>query len=211
MGYPEDAQHHTFLGHSRNVFDLALLGCAQVYFADLGDFHRRVRRVLSSFWFIVVFMMSGPVYSFISGISAIDQAVTEDSDFASAFILTMGLVASLVLGILGWHVILAKRAFRNRSEFKFYIGLRAVLYIAFMLAYLIIRSEANDRGPAKLHLHHYFVAWVLSLVACFNDPVSQVFLAITSGIFVQGISVYSSASMFYRGQDDRACPEIFIS
>ena len=78
-------------------------------------------------------------------------------------------------------------------------------------AYLLIRFEQNDDGPAKLHLHHYFVAWLLSLIATFNHPISVGFLAITTGIFIQGISVYSSASMFYRGGDERPCPEIYMS
>jgi hypothetical protein len=76
------------------------------------------------------------------------------------------------------------------------------------IAYYMIHSEKNEGGRAKLHLHHYFISWMLSLNACFNHRLSAGFLAITTGIFVQGISAYSAASMFYRGRDDAGCPEL---
>ena len=211
LGYPSDAQHHTFLGHSRNLFDLALLGLVQVYFSDLGDINKWLRHELSLASFLLVFLLSGPSYSLISGISAIDEAVTEDSEFSGAFIVTVGALSSLVLTITGWHVVHARRTLKNPRDFKFYLGARAALYVAFIFAYFLIRAELNEGGPAKLHLHHYFVAWSLSFIAAFKSRISLLFLAITSGIFVQGISVYSSASMFYRGENDRPCPEIFIS
>lgn len=38
--------------------------------------------------------------------------------------------------------------------------------------------------------HYALLAWMLSLVAQFSHPVSKAFLALTTGVFVQGIGAY---------------------
>jgi hypothetical protein len=210
FGLPSDAQHHTALGHARNLVDICLLGLVQSWFVDLGQ-TSRLFYVFSRKWLFPLICGAGVTYSLISSIPAIDEAVTEDTVYTAAFIITIGAVASLVLGILGWHVYHASCVFRDRSHLNFYLGMRAFIIVLLTGVYLAIRFEHNEEGPAKLHLHHYFVAWVLSLVASFNHPISVGFLAITAGIFVQGVSVYSSASMFYRGGSEKPCPEVFMS
>lgn len=211
MGLPPDCQRHTALGHTRNLVDICLLGFVQSWFVDLVSDPMRIALIYRYKWFFPTICVSGVIYSLISCIPAIDEAVTEDTVYTRAFILAVGFVATIVLGFLGWHVFQANRVFTNRRHLRFFLGLRAMVLTFLAAAYLLIRFEQNDDGPAKLHLHHYFVAWLLSLIATFNHPISVGFLAITTGIFIQGISVYSSASMFYRGGDERPCPEIYMS
>ncbi len=49
-----------------------------------------------------------------------------------------------------------------------------------------------------LHLHHLYLGWAFALFAEFNTPLSALTLAITTGIFVQGIGAYSFADNLYN-------------
>lgn len=50
----------------------------------------------------------------------------------------------------------------------------------------------------KLHLHHLYLGWAFGLFAEFNTPLSAATLAVTTGIFVQGIGAYSFAANLYN-------------
>ena len=43
---------------------------------------------------------------------------------------------------------------------------------------------------------HRWVGWVLCLFGSFQHPISLVYLAITLGVFVQGIGAYSGEAIF---------------
>jgi hypothetical protein len=53
----------------------------------------------------------------------------------------------------------------------------------------------DTQGGDSLHLHHYFLAWSISLLAQFQHPLSVGLLAVTAGIFVQGIGVSPSVGI----------------
>jgi hypothetical protein len=55
----------------------------------------------------------------------------------------------------------------------------------------------HPQGGDSLHLHHYFLAWSISLLAQFQHPLSVGLLAVTAGIFVQGIGVSPSVGMVF--------------
>ena len=211
LGLPPDAQSHTSLGHARNITSLCMFGFIQCWFVDLLDVPQRWLYITRNKWFFLIFLSSGAVYSLISCIPAIDEAVTEDSDYSTTFLITMSSLATVLLTMFGWHLVYARQFFTSHKDLVAYAFSRVVLFFTVILSYIVIHTESNAEGPAKLHLHHYFIAWLISLVATFNHPVSVGFLAITTGIFVQGISVYSAASLFYRGDHDRPCPEVYFS
>ena len=210
FGLPSDAQSHTWLGHARNLCNLCFFGFVQCWFTEIIDVPSRWIYILQNRWFFFVFIASGLTYTVISCIPSIDEAVTEDTDYTSIFLLTISSVATLLITLFAWHILQAKRIMRDSTNFWSYLLSRLCIIILVVSSYMVIRSEANSAGPAKLHLHHYFIAWVASLVSVFNHPISIGFLAITSGIFVQGVSVYSAASLFYRGDHDTPCPEVRI-
>ena len=205
---PEDAQHHTWFGHARNITDLILLGFLQGWLVGIIESEVRWRYLQCRSFFFVLFFATGPVYSIISSIKGIDQSVAEDTDFSFTFTIILSFTACIVIGFLFWHINYAFSELRNPREARFYLVSRLIIIISLGMAYFLIHSESNSLGVAKLHLHHYFVAWIISLFASFNRRISTVFLAITSGIFVQGISVYGAGSMFYRDNPGRECPEI---
>ena len=54
------------------------------------------------------------------------------------------------------------------------------------------------RDSTEFEIHHYFVAWSMSLFACFNHPLSLIWLAIMTGIFCQGLGAYDALFFFYQ-------------
>lgn len=49
------------------------------------------------------------------------------------------------------------------------------------------------------HIHHFYLGWSIALFAEFNHPISAITLAISMGVFTQGVGVYGFASMFEDG------------
>lgn len=210
LSLPPDAQHHTWFGHARNISDLVLLGFLQGWFVGVLDSNSRWSFLRSRTPFFLLFFGTGPVYSLISSINGIDEAVAENADFSLPFIITIACTAAVIIGFLSWHVRYAFSKMSDSGEAVLYIFARGLLILLLFVAYGLIHSEPNSVGIAKLHLHHYFVAWTISLFAVFNHRLSGVFLAITCGIFVQGISAYGAGSLFYRDVPEKDCPELRI-
>ena len=211
IGLPDDAQHHTWLGHARNISDLILLGFVQCWFVELIDTPLRWEFINRCRWFYPLFFGTSLAYAILSSIRAFQFAITDDSDYNVNFFILISIIFPVPVAILVWHIRYAKRTLRSSKDFVAFVVFRVLTLTILSLAYYLIHSESTANGPAKLHLHHYFIAWLLSLTAAFNHPVSLAFLAVTTSIFVQGISAYSAASMFYRGDEDNGCPEVYVS
>ena len=186
-----------------------MLGFIQCWFVELIDVSLRWRYLLRRPWFFMLFFGSSLGYGLISMIPGLDSAITDDSTYSVAFVVVLSSALVIVIGILVWHVFHAKATLRSSRDFISFIFFRLIAVAIMSLAYYMIHSERTRNGRAKLHLHHYFIAWLLSLITAFNHPLSISSLAISSSIFVQGISAYSAASMFYRG-DDTDCPEFLL-
>ena len=190
-----------------------MLGFLQCWFTELIDSPSRWRYLIRDWTFVALFFASGIVFSILSDFPGLDDSLSEDGNEASLFFsITLGVVAVWLGYVLVWHIVYSKKTLRTTRDFSAFWLFRACTIAALGLAYYVIHSESPSPpdGPAKLHLHHYFIAWLASMIAAFNHPISAGFLAITSGIFVQGISVYSAASLFYRGDHDTPCPEVRI-
>jgi hypothetical protein len=199
--FPADAQHHTWLGHCRNVADMVLLGFVQCWYTDLLDVPSRWDYILKDGYFIFIFLASNLLFSIVTSIPGFDEGFSEDSHDSLFFLFVIFTVAVWVCYTIIWHVVYSKKVIPIFKEFLSFWLFRLGTFGVLGITYYVIHSDKSRPEPdgAKLHLHHYFVAWLISLIASFNHRISTTVLAITSGIFVQGISVYSAASMFYRG------------
>jgi len=210
-GIPADAQHHTWLGHARNVADMVLLGFMQCWYTDLLDNQSRWDYLLKDWYFITLFLASNISFSILSSLPGFDFSFSEDSNGSYIFFGTLFIVSVWVCYAVGWHIIYSRKVISSFKDFTAYWLFRTGTILVLGLTYFIVHSEddqsgAANAGPAKLHMHHYFCAWLMSLIGSFNHRFSVGMLAITAGIFVQGISIYSAASMFYRGTET-PCPE----
>lgn len=201
-----DAQSHTWLGHSRNVTDLILLGFIQAWFVEIVDTPGRWRCIANTVWFFPLFFTSIVGFSVLTSLPGFDESFNDDSVGSLLFIIVLSISTLAVIVGIGWHILYAKRTLRTNTDFLGFMLFRVATLCALSIAYYIVHNESTIDGLAKFHLHHYFVAWLISLFAAFNHRISIAFLAVTTGIFVQGIGAYSAASMFYRG--DTTCPEL---
>eukprot|EP01043_Picozoa_sp_COSAG02_P024286 COSAG02_NODE_1323_length_13255_cov_2.890696_7_plen_126_part_00 len=56
-------------------------------------------------------------------------------------------------------------------------------------------SSGSSRG--ELHLHHWWLAWLPSLLFTFNHPISAIPLGVSLGMFAQGCAAYNYAPLVY--------------
>ena len=181
----------------------------QCWFVELIDSESRWKFLQSSPMFLVLFLITGPFFSILLTLPGFDESLSEDQKMSTFFIVVLCITGLALAFFIWWHVVHSKRILRSTYDFvAFWLFRGAALAILGLLYHLIHSDHPTVDGPAKLHLHHYFLAWFISTIAAFNHRVSAAFLAITTGVFVQGVSVYSAASMFHRGPNEMNCPEI---
>mmetsp|Transcript_60681 Transcript_60681/g.166630 ORF Transcript_60681/g.166630 Transcript_60681/m.166630 type:complete len:531 (-) Transcript_60681:200-1792(-) len=168
-------------------------------------------------WFFVLYLASGVVWSSLSS-TELASSVDADSELTGAQIAAyVGLGGVVVLVIL-WHLVYAYvtalhmidedehpdhammnvldwagREFHMSAHWQFwwaYAGARLGVCLFYSYYILLMLTESN------FHMHHWWVGWVLSLFGSFQHPISLAYLAITLGVFVQGIGAYSGDAIF---------------
>lgn len=105
--------------------------------------------------------------------------------------------AALLLGaaLIIWHL-LAVRRLPPRPRLA-YLASRIAVYALFALRYLIERTKSPGRmGWTHLHLHHYYLGFLLAIWGRFDHPLSAGLLAVGCGLMVQGIGAYHAANLF---------------
>ena len=193
------------------MIDMYLMGFMQCWFVELIDSESRWKFLMSDGWFVTVFVLAGPFFSILTTLPGFDESLGEDSNMSAFFIVVLCIMGLGLVIFIWWHVVHSKRVLRTTYDFAaFWLFRGATLAVLGLLYHLIHSDHPTIDGPARLHLHHYFLAWFVSTIAAFNHRVSSTFLAITTGIFVQGVSVYSAASMFHRGPNELQCPEMKV-
>jgi hypothetical protein len=192
---PEDYLEMSFLGHVITLANLLLMGFMQGWFCDVIEDTARNRALFKSKTFIFLYFTTFPLFALIGDWSFLAHSVTSDQTPPLEFAIFLFCLLLVVVAVVFWHVWYAQRVFRIDADFKaYYIG-RLVAFCFFLASLLL--AEADGK-PIVIHLHHYFLAWVISLFAVFNHSVSIVTLAISVAVFVQGLSTYSAAAIIFR-------------
>lgn len=57
--------------------------------------------------------------------------------------------------------------------------------------YVVLFAVFARQELAGWNYHHVLLAWVMSLISTFDDPISVAWLGITTGVFLQGVGAYS--------------------
>ena len=84
----------------------------------------------------------------------------------------------------------APAATGNRFAQYLAITLLTAVYVALYGAFAFRRGDAWE-------YHYILLAWVMSLIASFDDFISVVWLGITTGAFIQGVGAYSFGFLFH--------------
>jgi len=178
-------------GNFLSLAALAILGLLQGYLTRVildGRF-----RKLS--W-LGIFFLAIPAFSLISELPLLEMSIVSDSDVSEDYALALILIFSGILISILFHVWLTFKVLSFRDFLKFWLwrwfgGLCVVgLYLA---------AHWRVGWHYTVHLHHYFLAWAISLVAAVKNSVSDAYLAITCAIFVQGLAAYSADPILIPG------------
>ena len=197
---PEDYLEMSFLGHVVTLANLLLMGFMQGWFCEVIEDTARNTALFKSHLFIFIYFATFPIFAVIGNWSFLAHSVTTETQVPLDFAIFLFVLSLVVLLVVTWHLWYARTVFLRSADFKAYCAGRAVAFCFFLGSLLL--AEADGK-PIVIHLHHYFLAWVISLFAVFNHPISIVTLGITAAVFVQGLSTYSAAAIIFRPTDRR--------
>ena len=133
--------------------------------------------VLRRWWFWLIYIGSGVIFSTIGEIKAMQWSITQNVIWTPYIIIT----------ITGGGVVILSLFFQIALYYRNiqYCGLISLIYTSRTIQVL----SATD-----LHLHHYWLAWnIMLLCSITNSLYNDILLAIFTGIFVQGVSEYGAA------------------
>ncbi|CAM9749362.1 unnamed protein product [Ectocarpus sp. 12 AP-2014] len=104
-------------------------------------------------------------------------------------------------GWLGWGMVsgqVAEPSPPSRAENRY---LQYMVSITVIMVYIVLFSAfAYSRGD-EWDYHYILLAWLMSLIASFDDYISVAWLGITTGMFLQGVGAYSFRVLL-QGDDD---------
>lgn len=89
-----------------------------------------------------------------------------------------------------------------RSASRWTMLLKLGLIGAYLLAALAVTASHNAGTPTRLasvHLHHYFIAWLIAALLTADDALVRVGAGAAYAVFIQGASVYGFASIIELG------------
>ena len=172
---------------------LVLHACGTAIFAHvLAPERRLLTRWTANLGFFVVASVTGITFSALSDLTQLETSLSSRGGHSAAYVVVMCIVAFFILLGLWFHVWYARRSTTKLGVVP-YLAPRLAVVCAYA-AYIIILDFNNDAWE----LHHYLIAWIGTLFCAFDHPASVVCLAITTGIFVQGLAAYGPAEISDR-------------
>ena len=169
----------------------------------------RVRNVP---WFPLVFLAAIPAFTALTDLKIFRRSLTS-ATFSSGgggggglavYCAALAALSLAALSLLAWHVYYGwKHCGGNRQLLLGYL-LPRLLTFAFFTTYLLVLVPSLETGRGAggttagdtnggYHLHHWWIAWLLSLLFSFNNPISALSLAISTAAFTQGCAAYNVA------------------
>ena len=172
---------------------LILHACGTAIFAHvLAPERRLLTRWTANAGFFVVASVTGCVFSLLSDLTPLETSLSSRGGEGAAYIAVSCAVGFFVLLGLWFHVWYARRSSTKLGVVP-YLAPRLAVVLGYA-AYISILDFNDD----SWELHHYLIAWIGTLFCAFDHPASVVCLAITTGIFVQGLAAYGPAEISDR-------------
>jgi len=163
--------------------------------------------VLRRWWFWLIYIGTGVIFSTIGEIKAMQWSVTQGVTWTPYMIGTIS-VGSVMVLYLFFQIALY---YRN-IQYCVTLGL---IYIVRAIQIVLAASIPKDKElildlppshvhyilHSKLEIHHYWLAWnIILLCSITNSLYNDILLAVFTSIFVQGVSVYGAAPVVnYEG------------
>lgn len=146
---------------------------------------------------------SGPIVSALQNNDAIPGVETRLDDFNGTESTLSIIFFAIVVVFVMWHLFLAwtelpgmslvsgakssdgASSLDPESRFGYYMISRVVALLLFFISCVILYQDGEGWG-----YRYALLAWLLSLIGQFNRSMSIFWLAVTTGVFVQGIGAY---------------------
>lgn len=94
-------------------------------------------------------------------------------------------------GWIGWGLASGRVPETSPSPVRENRFLQYFTTAALITVYVVLFAVFARKEGAGWNYHHVLLAWVMSLISTFDDPISVAWLGITTGVFVQGVGAYS--------------------
>jgi hypothetical protein len=182
---------------------LLLFGMNQGYITGATDpvrsaylFNFRVQR---GWWFSLTIVVAGPIFSALGQIQALQHSITPGGGY---LMISIALICLLL--VLGWHLAYTWSWSPNwgsqcgRTDAVLYTISRIAVLLFYGVTVAVGCQFGSKASPYTFHVHHYLIAYALSLFASYRHPVSMAILATSTGVFVQGLGAYNYASFFEK-------------
>ncbi|KAF4729786.1 hypothetical protein FOZ63_001273, partial [Perkinsus olseni] len=222
---PRDSDRYTYLGHSTNLANLAMFGIIQAWFVEVIDDPKRSKWIFSfpRWWFFITFFAASTVFTLLGMLDALSHNSISPSghlDRWNAFSTVLTVLASLLLLLILWHVWYSIKVLPTYPDAAVYILSRFGVVCTFGVTFLLIHFDDehnHDDNPVTFHLHHYFIAWLLSLIAAFDHPISLIMykgLQHTQPLvysFVQGTTMVALTILTFSSDNDDIPRSSFLS
>lgn len=149
------------------------------------------------------FLDSGPIVSALQDAEAIPSVEVRQEDFTDTESTLSIIFFAIVVFFILWHLLMAwkelpgmalvsgtkasgeKPSTDPNSRFGFYVISRSAVLILFTVSSVILYVNGDGWG-----YRYILLSWLLSLLAHLSNPVSTFWLALTTGVFVQGVGAY---------------------
>jgi len=163
--------------------------------------------VLRRWWFWLIYIVSGVIFSAIGEIKAMQWSVNQGVTWTPYMIGTISVGSVMILSLFFQLALY----YRN-IQYCIIIGL---IYIVRSIQIVLALSVPKDKElildlpprhihyilHSKLEIHHYWLAWnIILLCSITNSLYNDILLAVFTSIFVQGVSVYGAVPLVnYEG------------
>jgi hypothetical protein len=200
-GIPKDTQLPV-RGYVQTWQDLTTLwtyGLLTFYFTHLYDQRRhdyvlRGRSASSNptrrlwLYFYAPFFAMGPLFSLASMIPGFQSSISSKAHVSPGLIVVLALLLLAVVCLLYKHTRHAYTVYK-RKDFGAYLGLRALITVLLVIEISVASSVKGTETETAVHfeLHHWCVAWLISVWCSFNTIWSAALLGGSAGVVVQGI------------------------
>ncbi|CAM9973514.1 unnamed protein product [Ectocarpus sp. 12 AP-2014] len=183
-----------------DLLALLVFGLTQAWFCEVLE-ERRFRHLTREAYFGIVIIVMGLIVSAIETTDWFqDFRFDDNSDWRDSHIVVAVVLITFVLVIVAYHFAEAWRTLPGAYYVSGNINLDIVieenlhriynvsrgLIVSYALLYGAFAFEEGD----GLKQHYVLLAWVLSLIAQFKSRPSIIWLALCTGVFIQGLGSY---------------------
>jgi hypothetical protein len=197
-GIPSDNQldERGYVSTWQDLTTLWTYGLLTFWFVNLYDKRRHdyIFRDYRQRWHpFALFFGAGPAFSLFSMIPGFQSSLSSNNSISPGMITTLVLLLCCLCYLIFWHCRYAFQIY-PRDDFYAFIGIRIAIVVVLVIEVAAASAaQGNSGGAISYELHHWCLAWLVTLWCSFNRKWSAVLLGGSAGVMVQGIGAYSAA------------------